>query len=80
MKQFNGVLKKGSIPIGQSDMIEISLHQFDEIQYKNETYLIVWHPTYNEFIGSHETEKWISHTNLHQSVWIKKQISNILKI
>ncbi|ARV91357.1 hypothetical protein BK727_07610 [Bacillus thuringiensis serovar roskildiensis] len=71
LKQFNEILEKGAIPIGQSDKLGKSLRQFDEIQYKDETYLIVWHPMYNEFVGSHESQDWISHTDLHKAVWIK---------
>ena len=44
------------MPIGQSNTSGKSLQQFDEIQYKNETYLIIWHPIYNEFLGSHKSE------------------------
>lgn len=68
---FKEILDKGAIPIGQSDELGKPLRQFDQIQYKNETYLIVWHPIYNEFVGSHESGDWISHTDLHKSIWIK---------
>ena len=71
MKKFKEILEKGAIPIGQSDTLGKSLRQFDEIQYENETYLIVWHPLNNEFVGSHESGNWISHTDLHKSLWIK---------
>ncbi|MGR5897557.1 hypothetical protein ACT7C8_01320 [Bacillus cereus] len=71
LKQFKEILEKGSIPIGQSDIFGKSLRQFDEIQYENETYLIIWHPIYNEFVGSHESGNWISHTDLHKAVWIR---------
>ncbi|MDA2638852.1 hypothetical protein PDQ79_30925 [Bacillus cereus] len=71
LKQFKEILEKGAIPIGQSDILGKSLCQFDEIQYDNETYLIVWHPMYNEFVGSHASGKWISSANLHKSIWIK---------
>ncbi|MEC2709735.1 hypothetical protein [Bacillus thuringiensis] len=71
LKQFKEILEKGAIPIGKCDKLGKSLRQFDEIQYKDETYLIVWHPVYNEFVGSHESRDWISHTDLHKSVWIK---------
>ncbi|TJZ99687.1 hypothetical protein FA950_30120 [Bacillus thuringiensis] len=70
LKQFKEILDKGAIPIGQSDKLGKSLRQFDEIQYENETYLIVWHPMYNEFVGSHESGDWISHTDFHKSVWL----------
>ena len=52
LKQFKEILEKGAIPIGQSDKLGKSLRQFDEIQYENEPYIIVWHPIYNEFVGS----------------------------
>ncbi|PFE08055.1 hypothetical protein [Bacillus cereus] len=71
LKHFKEILEKGAIPIGQSDQVGNPLRQFDEIQYENETYLIVWHPIYNEFVGSHESRNWISHTDLHKSIWIK---------
>ncbi|OOR04915.1 hypothetical protein BW897_31775 [Bacillus cereus] len=71
MEQFKEISEKGVIPIGQSDTFGKSLRQFDEIQYENETYLIIWHPIYNEFVGSHESGNWISHIDLHKSVWIK---------
>ena len=71
LKEFKQILEKGSIPIGQSDILGKSLRQFDEIQYENETYLIIWHPIYNEFVGSHESGNWISHTDLHKAVWIR---------
>ncbi|AIM34756.1 hypothetical protein DF16_pBMB293orf00232 (plasmid) [Bacillus thuringiensis serovar kurstaki str. YBT-1520] len=35
-------------------------------------------PPYNEFIGSHKTGNWISHTDLHQSVWIKNLKSSFV--
>ncbi|MEC2913297.1 hypothetical protein P9X48_10910 [Bacillus cereus] len=41
LKQFKEILEKGAIPIGQSDILGKSLRQFDEIQYENETYLII---------------------------------------
>ncbi|MDR4294136.1 hypothetical protein [Bacillus cereus] len=59
------------MPIGQSDTLGKSLRQFDEIQYDNETYLIIWHRMYNEFVGSHESRNWIPHTDLHKAVWIR---------
>ncbi|WP_308128363.1 hypothetical protein [Bacillus cereus] len=65
------MLGKEAIPIGQFDKFRTSLRQFCEMQYINETYLINWHPIYNEFVGSHESETWISHTDLHKFVWIK---------
>lgn len=34
-------------------------------------YLIVWPPIHNEFVGSHESGIWISHTDLHKSIWIR---------
>lgn len=71
LKQFKEILEKGAIPIGQSDTLGTSLRQFDEIQYENEIYLIIWHPIYNEFVASHESGNWISHTDLHKSVWIR---------
>ncbi|EEM86142.1 hypothetical protein BK749_21735 [Bacillus thuringiensis serovar vazensis] len=71
LKHFKEILEKGAIPVGQTDKLGKSLRQFDEIQYENEIYLIVWHPIHNEFVGSHESGDWISHTNLHKSIWIK---------
>ncbi|MGG5741991.1 hypothetical protein [Bacillus cereus group sp. IBL03679] len=71
LKHFKGILDKGAIPIGQSDKLGKPLRQFDKIQYENEMYLIIWHPIYNEFVGSHETGNWISYTDLHKSIWIK---------
>ncbi|OUA60365.1 hypothetical protein BK785_09375 [Bacillus thuringiensis serovar bolivia] len=37
----------------------------------NNTFLIIWHPIYKEFVGSHESGNWISHTDLHKAVWIR---------
>ncbi|OUB80909.1 hypothetical protein [Bacillus wiedmannii] len=71
LKHFKEILEKGAIPIGQFDKLGKPLRQFDEIQYENETYLIVWHPMYNEFIGSHESKNWISYIDLHKCIWIK---------
>ncbi|EPC8411816.1 hypothetical protein ACR3AM_006303 [Bacillus thuringiensis] len=71
LKQFKEILEQGAIPIGKYDKLGKSLRQFDEIQYEDETYLIVWHPIYNEFVGSHESRDWIAQTDLHKSVWIK---------
>ncbi|MCR6783630.1 MULTISPECIES: hypothetical protein, partial [Bacillus cereus group] len=62
------MLKKRLILIGQSDIVGKASCQFDAIQYENETYLIVWHPNYKEFIIFNETKNRISHTDLHQSV------------
>ncbi len=41
LKQFKEILEKGAILIGQSNILGKSLWQFDEIQYENETYLII---------------------------------------
>ncbi|MEB8720116.1 hypothetical protein P4H14_13485 [Bacillus cereus] len=71
LRQFKEMLDQGAIPIGLTDILGKSLRQFDEIQYENETYLIIWHPIYNEFVGSHESGNWIPYTELHQSIWIK---------
>ncbi|AEA19347.1 hypothetical protein BG08_6372 (plasmid) [Bacillus thuringiensis serovar kurstaki] len=71
MKQFKEMLDQGAISIGQSDQFGKPLRQFDEVQYGNEVYLVIWHPIYREFVGSHESGNWIPNTNLHQSIWIK---------
>ncbi|MDA2113717.1 hypothetical protein PDQ37_31850 [Bacillus cereus] len=71
LKQFKEMLDQGAIPIDLTDQFGKPLRQFDKVQYENETYLIVWHPTYEEFVGSHESGDWIPYIDLHQSVWIK---------
>ncbi|PGQ72848.1 hypothetical protein COA26_20145 [Bacillus cereus] len=71
LKQFKEMLDKGEIYIGQSDRFGKPLRQFDEVQYENEVYLVIWHPIYREFVGSHESGDCISNTNLHQSIWIR---------
>ncbi|MEC2934016.1 hypothetical protein P9Z28_31050, partial [Bacillus cereus] len=71
LNQFKEMLDKGAISIGQSDQFGKSLRQFDEVQYGNGIYLVIWHPIYMEFVGSHESGDWISNTNLHQAIWIK---------
>ncbi|EEM93005.1 hypothetical protein bthur0013_56370 [Bacillus thuringiensis IBL 200] len=71
LRQFKEMLDQGAIPIGLTDQFSKPLRQFDEIQYKNEVYLIIWHPIYREFVGSHESGDWIPYTELHQSIWIK---------
>lgn len=71
LRQFKEMLDQGAISIGQTDQFGKPLRQFDEIQYENEVYLVIWHPIYREFIGSHESGDWIPHTDLHQSIWIK---------
>ncbi|MEB9914834.1 hypothetical protein Q2U85_29125 (plasmid) [Bacillus cereus] len=71
LKQFKVMLDQGAIPIDLTDQFGKPLRQFDKVQYENELYLIIWHPIYKEFVGSHESGDWISYTDLHQSVWIK---------
>ncbi|WP_044797519.1 hypothetical protein [Bacillus cereus] len=71
LKNFKEILEKGAIPIDQSDALGKPLRQFDEIQYEDKMYLIVWHPIHKEFVGSHESGNWISHTELRESVWIR---------
>nr|AAS68355.1 pBt10-like protein [Bacillus thuringiensis serovar galleriae] len=70
LKQFKEMLDQGAIPIDLIDPFGIPLRQFDKVQYKEEFYLIIWHPIYKEFVGSHESGDWIPYTDLHQSVWI----------
>ncbi len=55
LKQFKEMLDQGAISIGQSDQFGKPLRQFDEVQYGNEVYLVIWHPIYREFVGSHES-------------------------
>ncbi|WP_412509968.1 hypothetical protein [Bacillus thuringiensis] len=62
---------QGAIPIGIVDQFGTSLRQFDEIQYHHQTYLIIWHPIYNEFVGSHESGDWIPYSELHHTTFIK---------
>ncbi|MCQ6288979.1 hypothetical protein NPM18_24700 [Bacillus cereus] len=71
LKQFREVLMQGAIPIGIADQCGIALRQFDEIQYNQHTYLIIWHPMYDEFVGSHESGDWIPYAKLHQTKFIK---------
>ncbi|MEB8676372.1 hypothetical protein P4H08_24255 [Bacillus cereus] len=71
LRQFKKMLDQGAIPIGLTDQFGKPLRQFDEIQYENEVYLIIWNPIYREFIGSHESGDWIPHNDLPQSIWIK---------
>lgn len=71
LKQFKEMLDKGAIPINLADQLGKPLRQFDKVQYENELYLIIWHPIYKEFVGSHESGDWIPYTDLHQSVWIE---------
>ncbi len=71
MKEFREVLMQGAIPIGIADQCGIALRQFDEIQYNQHTYLIIWHPMYDEFVGSHESGEWIPYSKLHHAIFIK---------
>ncbi|EOP81043.1 hypothetical protein IGM_05769 [Bacillus cereus HuB4-4] len=71
MKKFKETLMQGAIPIGIADQFGVTLRQFDEIQYHHQTYLIIWHPIYNEFVGSHESENWISYSELNHATFIR---------
>lgn len=71
MQQFKEILMQGAIPIGITDPFGVALRQFDEIQYHHHTYLIIWHPMYNEFVGSHESGDWISYSELHYATFIR---------
>ncbi|MFV1457109.1 hypothetical protein [Bacillus mycoides] len=71
LKQFKEILMQGAIPIGTFDQFGIALRQFDEIQYHHHTYLIIWHPIYHEFVGSHESGDWIPYSELHHAIFIK---------
>ncbi|WP_103653057.1 hypothetical protein [Bacillus thuringiensis] len=71
MKEFKEILQKGAISIGQFDQTGVPLRQFDLVRYRQHTYLIIWHPIYHEFVGSHESGDWISSKALHDSVYIK---------
>lgn len=75
LKTFKDILEKGAISTSQHDKFGRLLRQFDEIEYEGEIYLIVWHPIIHEFIGSHESKYWISHTDFHKSVW-RKNLKN----
>ncbi|UYX55708.1 hypothetical protein M3Y14_30950 (plasmid) [Bacillus thuringiensis] len=59
MDQFRDKLMLGAIPIHQIDKNGVPLHQFDEVQYKGEKYIIIWHPMYGEFVASHCNEEFI---------------------
>ncbi|AKR13096.1 hypothetical protein AC241_31025 (plasmid) [Bacillus thuringiensis] len=59
MDQFRDKLMLGAIPIHQIDKNGIPLRQFDEEQYIGEQYIIIWHPTYGEFLASHCTGEFI---------------------
>ncbi|AZJ24839.1 hypothetical protein CT694_36090 (plasmid) [Bacillus wiedmannii bv. thuringiensis] len=71
LKQFKEILMQGAIPIGITDQFGVPLRQFDEIQYQQQVYLIIWHPMYDEFVGSHESGSWIPYSDLHQTTFIK---------
>ncbi|AMR88709.1 MULTISPECIES: hypothetical protein [Bacillus cereus group] len=71
LKRFKKMLDQGAIPIDLTDHFGTPLRQFDKVRYKNEVYLIIWHPIYREFVGSHESRDCIPYTDLQQFVWIE---------
>ena len=64
MKKFKEILMQDAIPIYQMDQFCTPLREFDEVHYQHKTYLITWHPIYNQFVGCHESGDWIPNSKL----------------
>ncbi|UYX55501.1 hypothetical protein M3Y14_27620 [Bacillus thuringiensis] len=78
MDHFQGKLMLGETPIQQIDKNGIPLHQFDEVRYKEEKYIIIWHPIYDEFVASHCTGECIPFNVLNRVKLIKNSKDSYL--
>ncbi|OTX38308.1 hypothetical protein BK709_30415 [Bacillus thuringiensis serovar shandongiensis] len=71
MNKFQQKLNQGSIPINQKDKNGIELRQFDEVHYQERVYIIIWHPVEETFVGSCETGRYLSFSELANVKYVK---------
>lgn len=71
IKKFQQTLNQGAITINQKDRNGIELRQFDEVHYQGSTYIIIWHPIEETFVGSSETGRYVSFPELTNVQYIK---------
>ncbi|AFQ30512.1 hypothetical protein P4493_32690 [Bacillus thuringiensis] len=79
MDTFRDKLRLGAIDINQNDKNGVFLRQFDEVRYKEEKYIIIWHPIYEEFVASHHTRKFIPYELLNRVEYKKNLKENVPK-
>ncbi|WP_254865185.1 hypothetical protein [Bacillus cereus] len=71
ISKFQQTLKQGAIPINQQDRNGIGLRQFDEVHYQEGSYIIIWHPIEEEFVGSSATGRCVSFSDLANVTYVK---------
>ncbi|EJR93116.1 hypothetical protein [Bacillus mycoides] len=69
--KFQQKLSQGAIPINQQDKNGIGLRQFDEVHYQEKTYIIIWHPIEETFVGSSPTGKYVSFSDLVKVEYVR---------
>lgn len=62
--KFQQTLNQGAILINQKDRNGVELRQFDEVYYKDATYIIIWHPIEEAFVGSSVTGRYVPFSEL----------------
>ncbi|MRB61592.1 hypothetical protein GH880_29485 [Bacillus thuringiensis] len=62
--KFQQTLNQGAILINQKDRNGVELRQFDEVYYKETTYIIIWHPIEEAFVGSSVTGRYVPFSKL----------------
>ncbi|MGF9814325.1 hypothetical protein [Bacillus toyonensis] len=69
--KFQQTLNQGAILINQKDRSGVELRQFDEVYYKEETYIIIWHPMEEAFVGSSVTGRYVPFSELANVKYVK---------
>ncbi|MGG5741913.1 hypothetical protein [Bacillus cereus group sp. IBL03679] len=71
ISEFQQKLSQGAISINQHDKNGIGLRQFDEVYYQERTYIIIWHPIEETFVGSSATGKYVSFSDLVKVEYVR---------
>ncbi|QIW22636.1 hypothetical protein EVG22_24480 [Bacillus thuringiensis serovar andalousiensis] len=71
MDKFQQTLNQGAILINQKDRNGVELRQFDEVYYKEATYIIIWHPIEETFVGSPVTGRYVPFSELVNVKYLK---------
>ncbi|WP_255259313.1 hypothetical protein [Bacillus toyonensis] len=69
--EFQQTLNQGAILINQKDRNGVELRQFDEVYYKEDTYIIIWHPMEETFVGSSVTGRYVPFSELTNVKYVK---------
>lgn len=69
--KFQETLNQGAILINQKDRNGVELRQFDEVYYKEDTYIIIWHPMEEAFVGSSVTGRYVPFSELANVKFMK---------